>query len=72
MKEKCCCIVCNETLLLPVLHSIPKHVNNLNVTMGFPLSQTPVYSFIDALIDLQIIGYKHKKDVLFMMQCLLS
>lgn len=54
-------VLCNETLLLPVLHSIPKHVNNLNVTMGFPLSQTPVYSFIDALIDLQIIGYKHKE-----------
>ena len=49
-------VLCNETLLLPVLHSIPKHVNNLNITMGFPLSQTPVYSFIDALIDLQIIG----------------
>lgn len=54
-------VLCNETLLLPVLHSIPKHVNNLNITMGFPLSQTPVYSFIDALIDLQIIGYKHKE-----------
>lgn len=50
-------ILCNETLLLPVLHSIPEEVKNINVTMGFPLSQSPVYTFINALLELQITGY---------------
>lgn len=51
-------VLCNETLLLPVLHSIPQEVKNVNITMGFPLSQTPIYSFINAVMDLQIIGYR--------------
>ena len=28
-------VLCNETLLLPVLHSIPEEVKNVNITMGF-------------------------------------
>lgn len=51
-------VLCNEALLLPVLHSIPDTVQNVNVTMGFPLSQTPIYSFIKAVMDLQTEGYK--------------
>lgn len=51
-------VLCNETLLLPVLHSIPKGVKNVNITMGFPLAQTPVYSYINALIELQTTGYR--------------
>ncbi len=61
-KEKECAVVlCNETLLLPVLHSIPDSVKNVNITMGFPLAQTPVYSFINALLELQTTGYKAKE-----------
>lgn len=50
-------VLCNESLLLPVLHSIPAEVKNVNITMGFPLAQTPVYSFINALVELQTTGY---------------
>ena len=50
-------VLCNEGLLQPVLHSLPENVEHVNITMGFPLSQTPVYSFIQALLDLQIQGY---------------
>lgn len=50
-------VLCNEALLLPVLHSIPPQVKNVNITMGFPLAQTPAYSFLNALIDLQTDGY---------------
>ncbi|MDO4163874.1 MAG: PD-(D/E)XK nuclease family protein [Bacteroides sp.] len=59
MKEKENAIVlCNESLLLPVLHSIPSEVKNVNITMGFPLAQTPVYSFVNALVELQTDGYR--------------
>lgn len=51
-------VLCNENLLLPVLHSLPDdHDLKYNVTMGFGLTDTPVYSFINALMALQIDGY---------------
>lgn len=50
-------VLCNESLLLPVLHSIPSEVKNVNITMGFPLAQTSVYSFINAVVELQTTGY---------------
>ncbi|MGL4853090.1 MAG: PD-(D/E)XK nuclease family protein [Phocaeicola sp.] len=53
-------VLCNEVLLQPVLHSLPKEVEQVNVTMGFPLSQTPIYSFLTAWLDLQITGYSAK------------
>ena len=51
-------VLCNEALLLPVLHSIPQDVQNVNITLGFPLAQTPVYSFINAAMELQTNGYR--------------
>lgn len=53
-------VLCNESLLLPVIHAIPEEVNSLNITMGFPLSQTPVCGFINTLLDLQTNGFKQK------------
>lgn len=53
-------VLCNESLLLPVLHSIPEGIKNVNITMGFPLSQTPAYTFVNALIELQTTGYNSK------------
>ena len=50
-------VLCNENLLQPVIHSLPQDVKHVNVTMGFPLSQTPVYSFVNVLTDLQTKGY---------------
>lgn len=51
-------VLCNEALLLPILHSIPEEVKHANITMGFPLSQTPTYSFISCLLELQLNGYR--------------
>ena len=51
-------VLCNETLLQPVLHSLPNNTaRSLNVTMGFPLSQTPVYTLICLLLELHSSGY---------------
>lgn len=46
-----------EGLMQPVLHSIPETVRDVNVTMGFPLSDTPVYGIVMSLLKLQIEGY---------------
>lgn len=53
-------VLCNESLLLPVLHSIPAEVRNVNVTMGFPLVQTPAYGLVNALLELQTVGYSSR------------
>ena len=50
-------VLCNESLLQPVLHSLPNTIKKANITMGFPLSDTPAFSFVNALLSLQVDGY---------------
>jgi Inactivated superfamily I helicase len=56
------------------MHSIaPDKVENVNITMGFPLTQTPVSSFIGTLAELQTNGLHststfHYKYVLVVLQ----
>ena len=45
-------VMCNETLLPTVIHSMPPQVEKVNVTTGYPLSQTPVASFIQLWFDI--------------------
>lgn len=54
-------VLCNENLLQSVLHALPSELKHVNITMGFPLLQTPVYSYIDALLKLQIQGFQPDK-----------
>ena len=55
-------VLCNEDIALPVLHALPtKKVQNVNVTMGFKLTQTPVYTFINSYLDLHTKGYDEDK-----------
>ena len=53
-------VLCNEKILNSVLHAIPSAIDGssvlLNVTMGFPLTDTPIYSFLCTLLDLQTHG----------------
>lgn len=53
-------VLCNEAMLQPVLHSLPDNVRHINITMGFPLSQTPAYSFVKTLLELHIVGYNSR------------
>lgn len=50
-------VLCNEGLLQPVLHSLSENIRHINITMGFPLTQTPAYSFVNALLELHTSGY---------------
>jgi len=45
-------VLVDEGLLLPVLNSIPIETGDFNVTMGFPLKQTPVFSLINVVLTL--------------------
>ena len=46
-------VLTDESLLLPVLYSIPEQIEQVNVTMGYPLRQTMAYSFVERLVELQ-------------------
>ena len=43
----------DESLLVPLLHSLPSQIEKINVTMGFPLKSTPVSGLIEHIFDLQ-------------------
>ena len=49
-------VMCNEALLPTVIHSLPPQVQKVNVTTGYPLSQTPVASFIQLWFDILMQG----------------
>ncbi len=42
-----------EHMLFPTLHALPKSIDSINITMGFPMKDTVVYSLIDNLLQLQ-------------------
>lgn len=54
-------VLCNENLLESTLHALPPEVKELNITMGFPLCDTPIFSFIQNLCNLQMDGYSAKR-----------
>ena len=49
-------VLCNENLLQTVVHCLPDEIDKVNVTTGYPLSQTPVASLINIWFDLQLLG----------------
>lgn len=57
-------VLCNEDIAIPVLHALPTDkVRNVNVTMGFKLAQTPVYTLIDTYLKLHTAGYMEEKNM---------
>lgn len=51
-------VMCDEGILQSVVHCIPTEVENINITTGYPLSQTPIASFISQILDLHITGMR--------------
>jgi ATP-dependent helicase/nuclease subunit B len=45
-------VLADENLLLPTLNSIPDNVKTVNVTMGYPLKNTPLHTLFDAVFTL--------------------
>lgn len=57
-------VLCNEDIALPVLHSLPSDaVKNVNVTMGFKLTQTPIYTLISSYLNLHTHGYDEERSL---------
>lgn len=58
-------VLTDESLLIPLLYSIPPEIGEVNVTMGYPLRQTLAYSFVERLLRLQTHTRKGKSETAF-------
>jgi CRISPR/Cas system-associated exonuclease Cas4 (RecB family) len=46
-------VLADENLLMPVLTSLPPEIPDVNITMGYPMRQTTVFSLVEHLLELQ-------------------
>lgn len=54
-------VLADESLLQPVLHSIPQEkIANVNITMGYNLTETSLFSLVSALLDMQRLAARSK------------
>ncbi|MDR2027835.1 MAG: PD-(D/E)XK nuclease family protein [Prevotellaceae bacterium] len=51
--RKTAIVLTDESILIPVLHSLPDECSDINITLGYPLLQTPVFTLAELLIRLQ-------------------
>ncbi len=56
--ERTAIVLANENLLVPVLNALPPKIDSINVTMGYPLAQTNLFSFIQSLVQLFITRHR--------------
>jgi len=58
--ENIAVVLPDESLLFPVLNSLPENMEKGNISLGYPLKQTSVYSLYESLMELH-----NRKSVLF-------
>lgn len=51
--EETVVILPDEQMLFPLLNILPNDVKKINVTMGYPIKNTPVYTFLESVLELQ-------------------
>ena len=59
-------VLADESLLIPVLNSLPTEIKELNVTMGFPLNKTPLATTFEHILKLhsQPVETFYYKDII--------
>ena len=60
-------VLCDETMLESVIHTLPPVANgqrleHLNVTMGFPVSHTPIFTLIKQIVELSTRGWSDRHN----------
>lgn len=63
--EETVVILPDEQLLFPVLHVLPDRISKVNVTMGYPIRNAPVYAFLEAVLEMQRFVKMDGENVLF-------
>ena len=65
--ENTAVVLADESLLIPVLNSLPKEIQHVNITMGLPLDNIPLTSLFEKLFNIQSRSSKgnlYYKDVI--------
>lgn len=62
----------DEHLLTPLMNAIPEQIGSINVTMGFPLSSTPLFPLLQHLSELQLLQTMRGSECCFHYKPVLS
>lgn len=54
-------VLSDESLLIPLLHSLPELPQGVNVTLGYPLKWSPLYSLIDSLLQMHLKASRNQR-----------
>lgn len=65
LNKRTAIVLTDENMLIPMLHSMPECVEQVNITMGYPIKNTLAYSLIDQLIDLQLHSRRSDSDMFY-------
>lgn len=55
----------DSSLLVPLLNAVPENVSSINVTMGYPMSGSALYSFMDSLKGLHLHSRRLSSGIRF-------
>jgi len=58
LDEKTAIVLPDERLLLPLLNSITPEAGDLNITMGIPVSQTPLAGLLELIMQMHIHAFR--------------
>lgn len=58
--KDCAIVLPDENLLVPVLNSIPPHVQDINVTMGLPMKGSILYTMMENVAAIQLHSASRK------------
>ena len=60
-------VLADESLLKSVIHNLPQELSGkVNITIGFPLSQSPVAALVEDFLALHLHGYNVQRQVYVM------
>ena len=63
--ERTAVVLCDETLLLPMLSVLPEAIQSVNVTLEYPASVTPLYDLYEHLLTMHVNKKEARKESAF-------
>lgn len=64
-EENLAILLTDENLLVPVLHSLPGNIDEINITMGYPLKNSPVFALIESIGRLHLSSKSQNNNANF-------
>jgi ATP-dependent helicase/nuclease subunit B len=63
--EKTAIILADESLLVPVMQTLPTEAGTVNITMGYPLTQSPLFGLTELWLNIQEQINKQQKHTVY-------